>query len=122
MEPFTVRLPLPPTTNHAYKLILRGGRPRLAKTTELMAWELGARLLVGAHVVPAHRPLAVRIALEVPSALVRRADLDGFVKALVDVVVTKRADQWVDRLVVTKRPGDGWATVTVEQIGAEVAP
>lgn len=112
-EPFPVRIPLPPTTNHAYKLALIHGRPALVKTDALRAWEQGARVITGGWEYMAHTRLAVAIRLEVPAGNLRRSDIDGYLKALIDVVVGKRADQWVDELHVTKAPGDGWATVEV---------
>lgn len=93
----------------------------MAKTAELMAWEQGARAIVGCREYPPGRRLAVAIRLEVPTGQLRRSDIDGYLKALIDVAVGKRSDQWVDHLGVVKVPGDGWAEVTVVAFSVEGA-
>lgn len=128
----TFRLSLPPTSNHAYKVATRpmsgaeiaarlqrgkrrglGVRSRMVKTEILEAWEVSAAKVVGAWVPPARTPLAVLIVLELPPTLHRKSDVDGYIKHLVDCTVGRRRDQWVDRLVVVRRRGEGWATVEV---------
>lgn len=117
---YSVRLPLPPTTNQGYKTGLRfmkgrGWVSRLMKTDRLIAWEDVAAYETRHVVRPKGAPLSVAVRLEVHRGDLRRCDIDGYLKYLLDQVVGKRNDQWIDRLSVVKVEGDGWATVTVEE-------
>ncbi len=120
--PFTIRLPLPPTINGGYKTGVRQRNghwsARMMKTDRLIAWEDRARFELRAWERPKHLPLAVTVRLEVPASDLRRSDIDGFLKFLLDQTIGKRHDQWIDRLVVTKAAGEGWAEVTVDRFDA----
>ncbi len=119
----TFTLPLPPTTNAGYKTGSRyeHGRwvSRIMKTDRLIAWEDEARFIVRQWEPPRGVPLIVRVTLQVRRGFLRRMDIDGTLKFLVDLVVGKRRDQWIDRLEVSKVEGDDTAIVTVEAIGRE---
>jgi Holliday junction resolvase RusA-like endonuclease len=114
----TFRLPLPPSSNHGYKLALHGGHPALVKTLELERWESAAAAVLGPWRAPARVPLKVSIALVYPAGDLRRYDLDGPIKFLIDALVSRRRDQWVDELTVCKIAGggEGHADVEVETI------
>lgn len=86
----------------------------MAKTGELARWQRTAALIVGAWVPPARTPLRVEVWLYLPRESLRRTDIDGYQKAILDVVVGARRDQWIDQLTVHKLPGDGTVLVNVE--------
>lgn len=110
----TFRLPLPPPVNHrTTRGTTFGGRRNVHLSAEARAWAAGAALIVGAWRPPARTWLTVRIALAVPPSLLHRLDVDSCLKPLIDATVGHRRDQWVRRLLVEKRPGDGWAEVWV---------
>ena len=121
MPQFT--LPLPPTSNHGYATAVRyrAGRPysRTFKTPELSAWEQIVALEVRYWEPPEQTPLQANIDLYLPKRLHRKADVDGFVKFILDSVVGKRSDHYVDKLRVNKYLTTdlaGWAEVIVEVI------
>lgn len=93
-------LPLPAQgLNHGYVL----GNGRIYKSAELVAWEKEVALLhVKGWVPPARTPLNVWIALRIPRKSLRRVDADGYVKAVIDAVVGKRRDAWVDQIWLKK--------------------
>lgn len=96
-------LSLPPNQNHGYVL----GQGHIYKSAALRAWEDEAALVVGQWTPPKHIPLVVTIALLVPRPLLRKVDADGMVKFVVDAVVGKRRDAWVDQIGVWKTATDG---------------
>lgn len=114
----TFRLPMPPSTNHGYRIATRytaqGPRAMMMKTDELVAWELTARAIVGDY-VPRRLPLEVHVTFGFPKRDMRRNDLDGRIKFVLDAVVGRRRDQYVDMLVVEKvqTDGEGYAEVSV---------
>ncbi len=122
----TVRLSLPPTTNHAYKIAARWSAKKgrlcavMVKTPALIAWEKGADKVVGRLDLPPRTPLMVTIRLELTRQDLRRHDLDGYIKPLLDATVGRLRDQWIDGLVVNKCLGDGWATVRISTMEGEV--
>ncbi|MFH0899055.1 MAG: hypothetical protein V2A73_00355, partial [Pseudomonadota bacterium] len=117
----TFRVPLPPSANHGYAIAARfsrkrGWHARMMKTEVLEEWEGKVGEIVGGWVPPKRARLAVQITLALPRAMLRRRDMDGPVKYLIDATVGRRCDQWIDRLEVVKTVGDGWAEVNVETI------
>jgi Holliday junction resolvase RusA-like endonuclease len=122
-QAWSIRLPLPPTINTGYKTGVRyvkghGWSSRMMKTDRLISWEDQAAFDLKGWEIPKRTPLAVAVRLEVPKANLRRADIDGYLKFLLDRTIGKRNDQWIDRLDVEKVEGDGWAEVTVETLTA----
>lgn len=121
------RFPLPPPTNHAYKVGVRYKygvpRARMMATEELKDWRAYVEVMVVPKELPLFQglrePLEVQIRLEVPKAKRRRLDIDGMIKPILDIVIGGRADQWIDRLIVDKVVGDGYAVVTVERALSE---
>lgn len=111
-------LPLPAQgLNHGYVL----GRGRIYKSPELVAWEQEVALLhVRDWTPPKRTPLQVGIMLMVPAKKLRQVDADGYVKCLVDAVVGKRRDAWVDRIYLEKVAADGEPRcyVTVEALAS----
>jgi Holliday junction resolvase RusA-like endonuclease len=107
-------LSLPPTANHMYANNGRGGR---IKTDLLRQWEGETALQVAGWEPRPHASLAVQIELFLPKALMRRADIDGYLKPLLDQTVGKRRDCWVDWLTVRKTLADvGSAYVQVNEV------
>ncbi len=105
---------LPPPLNH--RLIrgtTLGGRRNMFLSPEARAWQQGAALIVGGWTPPLHTWLTVRVELEVPAAMLKRLDADSMLKPLLDITVGSRRDQWICELHVSKRVGDGCATVFV---------
>lgn len=99
----TFHLPLPPSVNHAYQL----GNRHIFKSAELVAWEQEAALIVKGWTPPARHELGVQIDLSVPRRLFRKADIDGYVKPILDAVVGSRRDCWIVELAVLKMATDG---------------
>jgi Holliday junction resolvase RusA-like endonuclease len=122
MPTYTFHLPLPPSTNSGYKQGVRYSQKkgryvaRMMKTERLQLWEEEARLRVGAWAPPPRVPLRVSITLHLSPALLRRRDIDGMQKFLIDQVVGPRRDQWIDELVVRKESGADWAEIVVEAL------
>lgn len=107
-------LPLPPSMNHAYRHTVVAGRAVTYKTEDAKAWQRGVALIVGGWIPPERTPLRVTITLEVPRGDFHKRDIDGYLKLLLDSTIGTRADSWIDILLVSKRLGDGRATVEVE--------
>lgn len=116
----TFKVPLPPPTNSGYKIGTRWHRKqqrwvaRMMKTDKLLAWEWEVAEIIGDWQPKPKTPLTVKIILAMPKEDLRRKDIDGMHKYLIDQIVGKRRDQWIDHLEVTKLVGDGWAQVTVD--------
>ena len=118
----TFRLALPPSANHIYEPIVRRTKKgNLAHgkmwSVDYKLWRLMARQQVGDW-APPRCPLGVQIDLHVPLQTMRRSDVDGYIKPLLDAVVGPRSDQYIDRLVVLRSAveGEGYAVVTVEEL------
>ncbi len=110
------RVPLPPSTNHGYRLGLHGSRPVLVKTEALRTWEDVVACHVRPWLPPRQTPLFLTVTLHLPPKQLRTTDVDGPIKFIVDAIVGKRRDQWLDELQVIKQPTDeawGWANVQV---------
>lgn len=99
----TFELALPPTANHGYRATAINGRAQVYKSQDLRVWEQASALAVRGWEPPKHRPLSVRVIVYLPANQLRTADLDGWLKAIVDAVVGKRRDQWVDVIYAEKR-------------------
>ena len=120
----TFRVSLPPSSNAGYKLGIRYRRDKhtgelkqmstMMKTDRLIGWEEEVQWTIRGWTPPPRTPLAVTIRLSMPRADLRRRDIDGMHKYLIDQVVGKRRDQWVDSLIIVKQPGPAFADVTVE--------
>lgn len=112
----TVMLPLPPTANHCYKHTVVNGHQSNAYTVEYANWREYALHLSRDLAIPERTPLTVAIRLQLAPKLLHKADIDGFIKPILDGTITPRRDQWVMALDVQKRPadvGDEGVTVNV---------
>lgn len=93
-----LRLPVPPSSNNAYRNVARVGRVR---TAEAKAWEAQARLMIASRVRPLAPPYSLRI--ELPAKL--RGDISNRIKLVEDLLVKVGIftdDRHVSTLVVKR--------------------
>lgn len=116
--PFTAQLPWPPSVNNSRLPGIVGGRARLIRSKDSIAWTKTAAM----HLLLWHVPkaaLAVSLAVVIEARPIfrgrkddlRRRDLDNLVKPVLDVLKQHGAiadDRWVDRIEVRRaQPCEG---------------
>lgn len=81
---FTVRLPVPPSTNALFVAFKQRGGIERAKTKEYKAWITAAGLMLN---VQRPKPIKGRVQLWIHVPRNNRRDLDNHLKALLDLLV-----------------------------------
>ena len=81
---FTVRLPVPPSTNALFVTFRDRGGIRRAKTKEYLSWITAAGFMLNTQ---RPKPIKGRIEVEIMVKRNNRRDLDNFLKAILDLLV-----------------------------------
>jgi Holliday junction resolvase RusA-like endonuclease len=108
---FTVRLPVPPSTNELFVTFRQRGGIERAKTKTYKAWIEAAGWALN---VQRPQPIKGHVSLDISVPLNRRRDLDNHLKALLDLLVGHSLiedDRKVDDLRIQWHVGEKEAVV-----------
>lgn len=112
-------VPVPPSVNNLYPT----AGARRVKSSAYRGWLraafwLAIKDLGGGE----HQGIIGSVSVTLMVGIDRRSDIDGRVKAILDLLVSLRIiedDRWVDRLLVTRGGGKDMMEVTVEALAGE---
>lgn len=99
MRPFSITLPLPPSTNHLYtetwgQRYGKSGPRRRIPTRAYKAWKDEATLIIRKAQIQPPRDPSASFGLEINLGLDRRSDIDNRCKAILDILTPKPKWGW----------------------------